>query len=101
MFIYLAIASVKRSRWRRWRIGEWRQAAFCSFIVLAGLRIGATAGFLHWFGVDFLLYGLTNLSNLAATVAYALLSIIPYGRAGAVIVAVVGRRALSSARDVM
>ena len=33
----------------------------------AGFKIGAIVGFLVWFGVDFIQYGIGNISNLTAT----------------------------------
>jgi len=65
---------------------------------LGGFRIGATVGFLLWFGIDFVQYGLTNLSNLTATIVDPVLSTIPFGIAGAAIVAVIGRRELAGVR---
>ena len=59
----------------------------------AGLRIGATVGFLMWVGVDFIFYGLMNLSNLAATMTDPLLEIVHGGLAGAAIAAVAGKAA--------
>jgi len=56
-----------------------------------GFKIGAIVGFLIWLGVDFILYGVNDVSNLAATIADPLLEVVHNGVAGAVIVAVVGR----------
>ena len=56
-----------------------------------GLKIGAIVGFLVWFGVDFIHYGITNVSNLTATIVDPLLEIVRTGIGGAVIAAVLGR----------
>ena len=58
-----------------------------------GFKIGATVGFLVWFGVDFILYGVQNVSNLTATIVDPLLELVHTGIGGAVIAAVLGRRA--------
>ena len=59
----------------------------------AGLRIGATVGFLMWVGVDFIFYGVMNLSNLTATMTDPLLELVHGGLAGAAIAAVAGKAA--------
>jgi divalent metal cation (Fe/Co/Zn/Cd) transporter len=43
-----------------------------------------------WFSVDFIHYGIGNVSNLTATIADALLELIDAGISGAVIAAVLG-----------
>jgi hypothetical protein len=48
-------------------------------------------GFLVWFGVDFILYGIENVSNLTATIVDPLLEIIRTGIGGTVIAAVLGK----------
>lgn len=58
-----------------------------------GFMAGAVAGFLLWFGVDFLRYGMTNVPNLARTIVDPLLEIVRNGATGAIIVAVLGRTA--------
>ncbi len=50
-----------------------------------GAKIGATVGFLAWFGVDFVLYGVTNMSNLTVTIVDPLLEIVRTGVVGAVV----------------
>jgi hypothetical protein len=65
-----------------------------------GFKIGAIVGFLIWLGVDFILYGLNNVSNLTATIADPLLEIVHNGVAGTVIVAVIGRIRQSGATGV-
>jgi hypothetical protein len=58
-----------------------------------GVKTGAIVGFLVWFGVDFIHYGITNISNLTATIVDPLLELVRTGIAGAVIAAVLGRSA--------
>ncbi len=59
--------------------------------ILDGFKIGAIVGFLVWFGVDFIHYGVSNLSNLTATIVDPLLEAVRTGIGGAVIVAVLDR----------
>lgn len=68
--------------------------------IAQGFKIAATVGFLVWLGVDFIHYGITNVSNLTATIVDPLLEIIHNGVAGAVIVAVISRSASSGAQAV-
>ena len=62
-----------------------------SATIVEGLKIGAIVGFLMWFSVDFIHYGIGNVSNLTATVADSLLELIDAGISGAVIAAVLGK----------
>jgi len=64
-----------------------------------GFTAGAVIGFLVWFGLDFILYGFTNLWNLTVVIVDPLLSAIQYGVAGAVIAAVLGRMAKPGLRE--
>lgn len=57
----------------------------------AGLKIGAVVGFLLWFTVDFILYGVTNVANLTRAVVDPLLELVRGGIAGAVIAVVFGK----------
>ncbi len=59
--------------------------------IVEGLKIGAIVGFLMWFGVDFIHYGIGNVSNLTATLVDPLLELIRAGISGAVIAAVLGK----------
>ncbi len=59
--------------------------------ILDGFKIGAIVGFLVWFGVDFIHYGVSNLSNLTATIVDPLLEAVRTGISGAVIVVVLDR----------
>lgn len=60
--------------------------------VIAGLKVGATTGFLVWLSVDLFFYGAANLSNLTASLVDPLLELVHGGAAGAMIAAAVGRR---------
>lgn len=65
-----------------------------------GFKIGATVGFLLWFGVDFILYGISNVSSLTKTIVDPLLELVRHGIAGAAIVAVIRRNAQSGSSAV-
>ena len=62
-----------------------------SATIVEGLKIGAIVGFLMWFGVDFIHYGIGNVSNLTATLVDPLLELIRAGISGAVVAAVLGK----------
>ena len=62
-----------------------------STTIVEGLKVGAIVGFLMWFGVDFIHYGIGNVSNLTATLVDSLLELIRAGISGAVIAAVLGK----------
>ncbi len=64
-----------------------------------GFKIGATVGFLVWFGVDFILYGVNNVWNLTATVVDPLLELVRTGIGGAVIAAVLGKSATPGSQE--
>jgi hypothetical protein len=64
-----------------------------------GFKLGATVGFLVWFGVDFIQYGVTNIGNLTATIVDPLLEIVRSGIGGAVIAVVLGRNGQPGARE--
>ena len=57
----------------------------------SGFKVGAIVGFLVWFGVDFIHYGVTNVDNLAATIVDPLLELVRAGIVGAVIAGVLAR----------
>ena len=61
------------------------------FTILNGLKVGAIVGFLVWFGVDFMHYGVRNIFNLKATIVDPLLEIVRTGIGGAVIAVVLGK----------
>jgi hypothetical protein len=53
--------------------------------LLEGAKIGAIVGFLMWVAVDFIFYGLMNLSNLTRTIVDSLLEVVHAGIGGAAI----------------
>lgn len=57
----------------------------------AGVKNGALVGFLLWFTVDFILYGVTNVTNLTRAVVDPLLELVRGGIAGGVIAVVLGK----------
>jgi hypothetical protein len=59
--------------------------------IVDGLKIGVIVGFLLWFTVDFIFYGIFNVSNLTLTFVDPLLELIRAGITGAVIAAVLGK----------
>jgi len=61
-----------------------------SATIVDGLKIGALVGFLMWFGADFIIYGVWNLSSLTTTIVDPLLELIRAGISGAVIAGVLG-----------
>ena len=65
----------------------------------AGVKTGAVVGFLLWFTVDFILFGITNVANLTRTVVDPLLELVRGGVGGAVIAAALGRFAESGRRE--
>ena len=62
-----------------------------SSTMAAGVKSGAVVGFLLWFTVDFILYGITNTSNLTRTVVDPLLELVRAGIGGGVIAVVLAR----------
>ena len=59
-----------------------------SSTIVEGLKIGVIVGFLLWFSVDFIRYGLGNVWNLTATIVDPLLELIRAGISGAIIAGV-------------
>jgi len=53
--------------------------------LLEGAKVGAVVGFLMWVAVDFIFYGITNISNLTRTIVDPLLEVVHAGIGGAVI----------------
>jgi hypothetical protein len=53
--------------------------------------VGAVVGFLLWFTVDFVFYGISNISNLTLTVVDPLVELVHGGIGGAAIGLVLGR----------
>jgi hypothetical protein len=56
-----------------------------------GAVVGAVVGFLLWFTVDFVFYGISNISNLTLTVVDPLVELVHGGIGGAAIGLVLGR----------
>ena len=54
----------------------------------AGVKVGAVVGFLVWFTADFMLYGVSNVLNLTATLIDPLLEVVPSAVAGGAIAVV-------------
>lgn len=59
--------------------------------VAIGLKTGAIVGFLLWCAADFILYGISNVSNLTRVMVDPLLESVHGGLAGAAIAAVLAR----------
>ena len=70
-----------------------------SLTIGTGFKIGAIVGFLVWFGVDFIHYGISNISNLTATIVDPLLELVHSGIGGAVIAAVLGRNVTPGSQE--
>jgi len=51
----------------------------------SGAQVGAVVGFLLWVTTDFILYGITNISNLTRTVVDPLLELVRAGIAGGIV----------------
>jgi hypothetical protein len=68
-------------------IGKWAGASGAA----AGLRIGAIAGLLFGFAIDLTMFGVTNLSNITATLVDPFITMIQLGVGGAVVGALLGR----------
>ena len=62
-----------------------------SATIVEGLKIAAIVGFLLWFSVDFIRYGLGNVWNLTVTIVDPLLELVRAGISGAIIAAVLGK----------
>ena len=62
-----------------------------SATIVEGLKTGAIVGVLLWFTVDFIFYGIFNISNLTLTIVDPLLELIRAGIGGAVIAAVLAK----------
>jgi len=67
----------------------WSRAG--SFTVGAGMTTGAIVSFLLWFTADFILYGISNVGNLAGTITDPFLELVPGTIAGGVIAVVLAR----------
>ncbi len=56
--------------------------------IAGGLKVGAIVGFLVWFSVDFILFGIMNVNTLTVTIVDPILEAIRAGITGAAIAAV-------------
>ena len=56
-----------------------------------GAKVGAIVGFLAWFTVDFILYGVSDVANLTRTIVDPLLELVHGGIGGAVIGLVIAK----------
>ena len=56
-----------------------------------GVQIGAVVGFLLWVTADFILYGITNMTNLTRTVVDPLLELVRGGIVGGVTALALGK----------
>jgi hypothetical protein len=59
--------------------------------IAGGLKVGAIVGFLVWFSVDFILFGIMNVNTLTVTIVDPILEAIRAGITGAAIAAVVAK----------
>ncbi len=82
-------------------VGELMMAALITMAIdkmgassmAAGAKVGAALGFMVWFSVDFILYGLTNIGTLTSTIADPVVEIVRAGIVGAVIAMVLAKTA--------
>jgi hypothetical protein len=65
-------------------IGKWAGVAGAG----AGLRIGAIIGLLFGFAIDLTMFGVTNISNITATLVDPFVTMVQLGLGGAVVGAV-------------
>ena len=56
-----------------------------------GAKVGAVVGFLLWVTTDFILYGVTNTSNLTRTVVDPLLELVRAAISGGIVAVVLGK----------
>ena len=59
--------------------------------VAAGVRVGATVGFLLWCTANFMFYGISNVGNLTSTLIDPFIELVPGAIAGGVIATVLRR----------
>ena len=88
-------------------VGELMMAALVTMAIdkmgassmAAGAKVGAILGFMVWFSVDFIYYGLANFSNLTATMVDPVVEIVRVGIVGAAIAAVLAKSATTSTTE--
>jgi hypothetical protein len=71
-----------------------------SATMAAGVQAGAVVGFLLWFTTDFILYGITNISNLTRTIVDPLLELVRGGITGGVTAFVLAKISESARRPI-
>ncbi len=59
--------------------------------IAGGLKVGAIVGFLVWFSVDFILFGIMNVNTLTIAIVDPILEAIRAGISGAAIAAVAAK----------
>jgi hypothetical protein len=59
--------------------------------IAGGLKVGAIVGFLVWFSVDFILFGIMNVNTLTVAIVDPILEAIRAGITGAAIAAVAAK----------
>jgi hypothetical protein len=59
--------------------------------IAGGLKVGAIVGFLVWFSVDFILFGIMNVDTLTSAIVDPILEAIRAGITGAAIAAVAAK----------
>ena len=59
--------------------------------IAGGLKVGAIVGFLVWFSVDFILFGVMNVNTLTIAIVDTILEAIRAGITGAAIAAVAAK----------
>ena len=74
-------------------IGTWAKARSAG----TGAKIGATVGLLNSFATGLMMYGMTNISNLTATLVDPFVAVVHGAIVGAVIAVVVGKLGGSAA----
>lgn len=62
-----------------------------SVTIVEGAKVGAVVGFLLWFTVNLIFFGIMNISNLTLALVDALLELVRGGIGGAAIAAVLGK----------
>ncbi len=88
-------------------VGELMMAALVTMAIdkmgassmAAGAKVGAILGFMVWFSVDFIYYGVANFSNLTATMVDPVVEIVRVGIVGAAIAAVLAKSATTSTTE--
>lgn len=80
-FVYLFLGQLVFGALLTVIIGKWAGQAGAG----AGFRIGAVTGLLVGLGIDLTMFGVTNLSNLTATLVDPILVLVQLGVGGAVV----------------